>query len=43
VLAALRRERGNVQRAAAALDVHRNQLRRWLLQHGLDPRSFRDG
>ncbi len=43
VFAALRREHGNVQRAAAALDVHRNQLRRWLLSRGLDPRSFRDG
>ncbi|MBL9099517.1 MAG: sigma 54-interacting transcriptional regulator [Myxococcales bacterium] len=43
VHAALRRAHGNVQAAAAALDVHRNQLRRWLLRKGLDPRSFRDG
>ncbi|WP_437967441.1 sigma 54-interacting transcriptional regulator [Sorangium sp. So ce260] len=30
--AALRREKGNVTRAARALGMHRNQLRRWLAQ-----------
>ncbi|KYG08524.1 hypothetical protein BE21_23195 [Sorangium cellulosum] len=30
--AALRREQGNVTRAARALGLHRNQLRRWLAQ-----------
>jgi transcriptional regulator with GAF, ATPase, and Fis domain len=32
--AALRREGGNVTRAARSLGVHRTQLRRWLAKHG---------
>jgi transcriptional regulator with GAF, ATPase, and Fis domain len=38
---ALRRENGNVTRAARELQVHRNQLRRWLARHEVDPRRFR--
>jgi len=34
----LRRERGNVTRAAQQLGLHRNQLRRWLSRHEIDPR-----
>src|SRR5690606_563786 len=33
ILAALRDAGGNVSRAARALGVHRNQLRRWLAKH----------
>ncbi|XYH98395.1 helix-turn-helix domain-containing protein [Sorangium sp. So ce1128] len=33
---ALRREEGNVTRAARALGVHRNQLRRWLARNEAD-------
>jgi len=39
---ALRRERGNVTRAAQGLGLHRNQLRRWLSRHEVDPRTFDD-
>ncbi|MBL8619774.1 MAG: sigma 54-interacting transcriptional regulator [Myxococcales bacterium] len=38
--AALRREEGNVARAARALGVHRTQLRRWLARYAIDPRQF---
>ncbi len=38
--AALRAHRGNVTAAARALDMHHNQLRRWLDREGVDPRSF---
>jgi transcriptional regulator of acetoin/glycerol metabolism len=38
--AGLRREQGNVTRAARALGMHRNQLRRWLTRHNVDPRLF---
>jgi transcriptional regulator of acetoin/glycerol metabolism len=41
ILDALRRENGNVTRAARDLRVHRNQLRRWLERHQVDPRRFR--
>jgi transcriptional regulator of acetoin/glycerol metabolism len=41
ILDALRRENGNVTRAARDLRVHRNQLRRWLERHQVDPRQFR--
>ncbi|WP_438023719.1 sigma 54-interacting transcriptional regulator [Sorangium sp. So ce233] len=37
---ALRREQGNVSRAARSLGMHRNQLRRWLVRHGLDAAAF---
>ncbi|MEW5850948.1 MAG: sigma 54-interacting transcriptional regulator [Myxococcota bacterium] len=40
VLTALRRERGNVSRAARALGWHRTQLRRWLTKHNIDPRQL---
>lgn len=36
VQATLRAEGGNVRAAARALGVHRNQLRRWLSQHGVE-------
>jgi transcriptional regulator with GAF, ATPase, and Fis domain len=35
----LRRERGNVTRAAQQLGLHRNQLRRWLARQEADPRA----
>jgi transcriptional regulator of acetoin/glycerol metabolism len=38
--AALRREQGNVTRAARSLGMHRNQLRRWLSRNNVDPKSF---
>ena len=41
--AGLKREQGNVTRAARALGMHRNQLRRWLTRHGVDPRAFGSG
>ncbi|WP_437574981.1 sigma 54-interacting transcriptional regulator [Sorangium sp. So ce887] len=37
---ALRREQGNVTRAARSLGMHRNQLRRWLVRHGVDAATF---
>ncbi|WP_437808949.1 sigma 54-interacting transcriptional regulator [Sorangium sp. So ce1078] len=37
---ALRREQGNVTRAARSLGMHRNQLRRWLARHGVDAATF---
>jgi len=40
ILAALRRQSGNVTRAAALLGIHRNQLRRWIARRRIDPRSF---
>ncbi len=41
ITAALRAEHGNVTRTARALGIHRNQLRRWLEHHELDPRQFK--
>jgi transcriptional regulator of acetoin/glycerol metabolism len=41
--AALRKEQGNVTRAARTLGLHRNQLRRWVAKHGVDPKSFGNG
>lgn len=38
--AALRQEQGNVTRAARALGMHRNQLRRWITRHNIDPKIF---
>jgi transcriptional regulator with PAS, ATPase and Fis domain len=38
---ALRREHGNVTAAARTLGLHRNQLRRWLATHAVDPEKFR--
>ena len=38
--AALRKEQGNVTAAARALGLHRNQLRRWVSKHGVDPKEF---
>src|SRR6185503_1206522 len=37
---ALKREQGNVTRAARALGMHRNQLRRWLTRNNVNPKSF---
>src|SRR5262249_46506502 len=37
---ALRKEAGNVTRAATELGVHRTQLRRWIATLGIDPKSF---
>jgi transcriptional regulator of acetoin/glycerol metabolism len=41
--AGLKREQGNVTRAARALGMHRNQLRRWLTRHNVDPKAFGSG
>jgi transcriptional regulator of acetoin/glycerol metabolism len=41
VEAALRATAGNVTEAARRLGVHRNQLRRWLVQNGVDAARFR--
>jgi transcriptional regulator of acetoin/glycerol metabolism len=38
---ALRREQGNVTRAARALGLHRTQLRRWLEKHDIDVGEFK--
>ena len=38
--AALLAERGNVSAAARALNIHRNQLRRFLSRHGLDAKAW---
>lgn len=40
VIKALTDNHGNVAGAARALDVHRNQLRRWLDRFAIDPRDF---
>lgn len=37
---ALAAARGNVMQAARALGVHRNQLRRWLGERGVDPKTL---
>ncbi|HEX2569742.1 MAG TPA: sigma 54-interacting transcriptional regulator [Polyangia bacterium] len=37
---ALRRERGNVTRAARALGLPRSQLRRWITREGIEPARF---
>jgi DNA-binding NtrC family response regulator len=37
--AALRREGGKIATAARVLGIHRNQLRRWLAKHHIDPRA----
>ena len=38
--AALKAEGGNVTRAAKALGMHRNQLRRWISRNAVDPKMF---
>jgi transcriptional regulator with PAS, ATPase and Fis domain len=38
--AGLKREQGNVTRAARALGMHRNQLRRWIARNNVDPKLF---
>jgi transcriptional regulator with PAS, ATPase and Fis domain len=38
--AGLKKEQGNVTRAARVLGMHRNQLRRWLARHNVDPKVF---
>jgi transcriptional regulator of acetoin/glycerol metabolism len=43
VEAVLKKEAGNVTRAARALGLHRNQLRRWIAKNGLDPKQFGPG
>ena len=40
---ALRQHGGQVATAARALGLRRNQLRRWLARHNVDPRSFGAG
>ena len=40
---ALRATSGNVTRSARTLGMHRNQLRRWLAKHGVDPSAFGSG
>jgi DNA-binding NtrC family response regulator len=37
---ALKAEQGNVTRAARALGMHRNQLRRWISRNAVDPKMF---
>jgi transcriptional regulator with PAS, ATPase and Fis domain len=39
VVAALEKSEGRVATAARELGVHRNQLRRWLEKHGIDPKG----
>ena len=41
--AGLKKEQGNVTRAARVLGMHRNQLRRWLARHNVDPKVFGNG
>jgi transcriptional regulator of acetoin/glycerol metabolism len=41
VAEALAAERGNVLGAARRLNVHRNQIRRWLERYGVDARRFK--
>ena len=41
--AGLKKEQGNVTRAARVLGMHRNQLRRWLARHSVDPKVFGSG
>jgi DNA-binding NtrC family response regulator len=41
--AALKKEQGNVTKAARALGLHRNQLRRWITKNGVDPKIFGAG
>jgi transcriptional regulator with PAS, ATPase and Fis domain len=41
--AGLKKEQGNVTRAARALGMHRNQLRRWLVRNSVDPKAFGSG
>jgi len=43
VIEALRRERGNVTRAAQAIGTHRTQMRRWIKRYGIDPVAFEGG
>ncbi|MFO0755819.1 MAG: sigma 54-interacting transcriptional regulator [Byssovorax sp.] len=40
ILATLRKEKGNVTRAAKALGLHRNQLRRWIDKNKIDPKTY---
>jgi len=42
IIAALRKEGGNVTRAARAIGTHRTQLRRWIERFGIDPASCRE-
>jgi transcriptional regulator with PAS, ATPase and Fis domain len=41
--AGLKKEQGNVTRAARVLGMHRNQLRRWLARNSVDPKVFGSG
>ncbi len=41
--AGLKREQGNVTRAARTLGMHRNQLRRWIARNNVDPKVFGSG
>ncbi|MEP7119537.1 MAG: sigma 54-interacting transcriptional regulator [Byssovorax sp.] len=41
--AGLKKEQGNVTRAARVLGMHRNQLRRWLSRNNVDPKLFGSG
>jgi transcriptional regulator with GAF, ATPase, and Fis domain len=40
IIAGLKRENGNVTRAARALGLHRTQLRRLIARHQIDPKQF---
>ena len=40
---ALRKNAGKVATTARALGIHRNQLRRWLKEHEVDPNQFKPG
>jgi DNA-binding NtrC family response regulator len=41
VVEVLKRQNGNVTSAARELGLHRNQLRRWLARHGVDPEKYK--
>jgi len=43
IVAALESCEGNVSAASRELGVHRNQLRRWLDRHGIEPPTFGPG
>ena len=36
----LKREEGRIATTARVLGIHRNQLRRWLAKHNVDPKAL---